>query len=287
MSRPLQNVLGSLMVLVLGVSAAYSANVSGFRDAFPPPSRNVDSGPIDRDPTTANSSASTTSLRSFPWWAPVATFSGDETTVTESFEIDPFALQWRSGWTCESGSLFVEARRPGGDVIGQPLVDTECPTEGRGFSVETGAFELAVEAEGGWELVVEQQVDVPLVEPPTPQMEKGEVIATGEIYDMDRSGEGTVEVYELDDGTHMLRLEDFYITPNVDLEIDVSELSEPKTTEEFDSAPYEEVTLMPVTTGSINYEIPESVDIMDWRSIVIWCEPLHLAYGGATLEIKR
>ncbi len=287
MRRTLQNVLGALMVLVLGTSAAYSANFAGFRDSVPPPAQRVRAAAIDRDPATATASGAKSSLRSFPWWAQVATFDGTGPETTDRFTIDEFALQWRAVWTCESGHLLVRAQRGDGEAVGQPLVDAPCPSDGTGFSVELGDLRMDVQAEGPWELVVEEQVDVPLVEPPTAEMEKGRVVATGEIYDMDRRGSGTVFVYRLRDGSTMVRLEDFYITPNVDLEIDVSELERPQTTEEFTSARYERIAMMPVTTGSINYEVPDDVDVRDWESIVIWCEPLHLAYAGATLEPIR
>lgn len=287
MKRTLTNVLGALMVLLLAASAAYSANFRGFRDAVPPPATRVNAAAIDRDPATANEANGQTSLRSFPWWAPVATFTGDGSTTTEGFSIDPFALQWRAMWSCESGSLSVQAQRPAGEPVGQPLADDGCPAEGDGLSVEVGDLQLAIEAEGPWEVTVEEQVDVPLVEPPAAEMEKGRVVATGELYDMDRRGNGTVAIYRLRDGSHMLRLEDFYITPNVDLEIDVSAAKRPMTTKDFTSQRYEQVAMMPTTTGSINYEIPESIDPKEWRSVVIWCEPLHLAYSGATLQPTR
>ncbi len=272
------------MVLLLAVSAAYSANFSGLRDAFPPPSRLVSAGPIDRDATTVDDSTASASLRSFPWWAPVKTFSGTGPTTTAAFTIDDFALQWRAVWTCESGHLLAQARTPAGETLAQPLADSTCPREGTGFSVDTGEIVLEVEADEEWEIVVEQQVDVPLVEPLIKEMKQGRVIASGEIYDMDRRGNGLMSIYKLKDGSMMLRLEDFFVSPNVDLEVDLSVLPDPKTTEEFTKARYEEVSMMPVTTGSINYEIPDSIDLSEWRSVVIWCEPLHIAYAGATLS---
>lgn len=287
MRRNFRTLLGNLLVLVLAASAAYSANFRGFRDAVPPPATRVNAGPIDRDPRSSTGPATSSSLRSFPWWAPVATFSGHGPTTTRGFSIDPFALQWRASFTCESGVLAVQAQRLSGELIGHPLVEESCPTNGNGLSVALGEMALRVEATAPWELVVEEQVDVPLVEPLTPEMEKGRVVATGQIYSMDRRGEGTMAVYRLPDRSLMLRLEDFYISPNVDLEIDVSTMERPKTTEDFDRSKYEQVALMPVTTGSINYKIPSTIHLEEWRSIVIWCEPLHLAYAAATLESVR
>lgn len=275
------------MVVILAASAAYSANFRGFRDRVPPPATRVNAGPVDRDPDTPGGPSSATSLRSSPWWAPVTKFSGTGSTTTDQFSIQPFALQWRADFSCEAGHLLVQPQRPSGEAVDQPLIDESCPSEGSALAVSVDEFALRVEATGGWDLVIEEQVDVPLVEPLTPEMEKGRVVARSEIYSMDRRGEGEMAVYRLRDGSFMLRLEDFYISPNVDLEIDVSALERPKTTEDFDSAPYEQIALMPVTTGSINYEVPRSIDLQEWGSIVIWCQPLHIAYAAATLNFVR
>lgn len=287
MRQTFRTVAGGFMVLILATSAAYSANFRGFRDRVPPPATRVDAGPVDRDPDTPGGSSTATSLRSYPWWAPVTHFSGTGPTTTDDFSIEPFALQWRADFSCEAGHLLVQSQRPSGEAVGQPLIDESCPSDGIALAVSVDDFVLDVEATGGWEVVIEEQVDVPLVEPLTPEMEKGRVVARGDIYSMDRRGEGKMAVYRLADGSMMLRLEDFYISPNVDLEIDVSALERPKTTEDFDSAPYEQIALMPVTTGSTNYEIPRSIDLQEWGSIVIWCEPLHIAYAAATLESIR
>lgn len=279
----LQSVLGTLMVLILGFSAAYSANFAGFRDALPPPSRFVAAPAIDRDSGTTTRIAEGDSLRSFPWWAPVADFSGTGPTQTDPFTIDRFALQWRVRASCREGSLQVVAARPNGGALAPPLTETDCPSDAIGISVDNGEISLNVEADAPWDLVVEQQVDVPLVEPPTPEMIDGRVIATAKLYGMERRGEGTMAVYRLKDGSVMIRLEDFFVSPNIDLELDVSAHPRPMTADEFTAADRERVALMPVTTGSINYEVPEEIEIEAWRSLVIYCEPLDIAYAGAPL----
>lgn len=274
------------MVLVLGLSAAYSANFAGFRDALPPPSTFVAAGPIDRDPTTTSGRNGGNSLRSFPWWAPVAEFSGTGPTKTDGFTIDNFALQWRVKTSCESGSLRVSALQPNGSSLPMPLSEPDCPGDAIGLSVDRGEIALDVEADAAWKIVVEEQVDVPLVEAPTPEMTSGKVIAQAEIYSMERRGSGTVSVYRLEDGSTMVRLEDFFVSPNVDLELDVSASSHPETTAEFTSADRARVALMPVTTGSINFDVPEDIDMRDWKSIVIYCEPLDIAYAAAPLSYR-
>ncbi|MDQ3305711.1 MAG: DM13 domain-containing protein, partial [Actinomycetota bacterium] len=222
-----------------------------------------------------------TVLRSQPWWQSVATLEGDGATESEPFTIDDGAIQWRVTWSCESGTLAVKAGGGGAE----PLVDGSCPGTGKGYGSDSGPTSLAVEADGPWQLRVEQQLDVPLVEPPTATMTDPTttVASTGSFYRMDQSGTGTVSIYRLDDGSHALRLDEFFVTPNVDLEIHLSPLAAPQTTEEFMGTPSVSVAPLDVTAGSMNFVIPPEVDPAQYASVVIWCPLIDSAYAAATL----
>lgn len=183
--------------------------------------------------------------------APTGTGSGS----VDALGISGDAIQWRIQASCDGSD--VQVRVAGGDeaVLGGP-----CGEEAVGYTTETGTATLEVETDGAWQLQIDQQIDTPLSEPPTPAMTAPEasVVASGDFYDIDNTGTGTVDLYQLGDGSYALRLEDFFVTPNVDLEIRLSVLEEPQTSEEFLQAPNEFVRLMDVTAGSLNYPIPAS-----------------------------
>ncbi len=221
-----------------------------------------------------------TVLRSQPWWQRVATLEGSGPTTSAPFTIDDAAIQWRVVWRCESGNLVV--REP---AASEPLVDANCPGGDTGYSTETGPTSLAVDAAGPWQLQVEQQLDVPLVEPPLPAMTAPGTVAetTGSFYRMDQSGTGVVTIYRLAGGSAALRLDDFFVTPNVDLEIHLSPLEAPQTTDEFLSVPSVEVAPLDVTAGSMNFTVPPGIDPSRYRSVVIWCPLIDSAYAAATL----
>ena len=71
-----------------------------------------------------------------------------------------------------------------------------------------------------------------LVEPPLPVMSAAGTrkVLTGQLYRMDQVGTGTLDIYRLPDGGHALRLEDFFVTANIDLELRLSALEAPRTT---------------------------------------------------------
>ena len=94
-------------------------------------------------------------------------------------------------------------------------------------------------------------------------------------------------MYRLPSGASLLRLDDFYVSPNTDLEVRLSPLAAPRSTDEFFNAPSVRVGPLDITAGSMNLQIPEGVDPSQFRSIVIWCERLHSAYAAAPLTPGR
>lgn len=292
--RPAQSAAAALGLVALLVSALVGGNLFGLRDrtvgaggpeSRPPASgRAVPSGaaaPVDAPAAEPRAEPEATRIRSQPWWQMVTNLDGSESTDADSFTIDDGALQWRVRWSCDEGGLIIDDGS-GGD----PIVEADCPGSGEGYGLDTGPVTLAVEADGPWELEVEQQLDVPLVEAPTAAMTDPATTTaiTGTFYRMDQSGTGALTFYRLADGSHVLRLDDFFVSPNVDLEIRLSTLAEPRTTEEYMSAPSVGVAPLDITAGSMNFVVPPDVDPTEFASVVIWCPLIDSAYAAATLE---
>lgn len=281
-----QRALSALGLLAVVASALVGGNAFGTREALwgsetpearaPAASREA-GGPT---PTTV-APAEQTRVRSQPWWQGVATLEGVGSTTTRPFTIADGALQWRVRWTCETGRLLVTV--PDGR---RPVVDAACPGSETGYGVRKGPVSLAVTADGPWRLEVDQQVDVPLHEPPLPVMTAPGTtpILAGELYRMDQVGTGALTVYRLPDGGHALRLDDFFVTANIDLELRLSPLEAPQTTEQYMNAPSVWVAPLDVTAGSLNFMVPPDVDPTGWESIVVWCPIIDSAYAAVTLR---
>lgn len=223
--------------------------------------------------------------RSQPYWTPVATVEGRGDTTSKSFTIDAGALQWRVSWHCETAPFTVVSVNADGQESRRKLADAlSCPSDGEGFAADKGAQTLKVTTPGPWKAVVEQQVDTPLIEPAPANLASAKVLGTAKVYDVDRDGEGTAKIYELPNGTRLVRLEDFFVSINSDLELRLSEHANPKTTDEAVAAPFKVVSELRATVGNMNYEIPTDVDLSKYKSIVIWCEITRNAYAAATIE---
>lgn len=281
-------VLRALGLLALIGSVAFGANLLGIRDDVlgsptpaprPPALSRVAGSATTAAPNPAAAKLSV--LQSQPWWQGVATQHGTGSSTVPTFTIAGSALQWRVSWKCDSGHLTLPS-----PSRAQPLIDADCPANGIAYATRPGATTLRVHAGGPWQIQVEQQVDVPLVEPPLPAMSApGAVtVATASLYRIDQVGNGKVTFYRLADGSYALRLEDFFITANIDLELRLSPLEAPHTTAQYQSAPSALVAPLDITTGSLNFTVPAGVDPTKYRSLVVWCPLITSAYAAATLK---
>lgn len=265
-------------LLALALTAVAACGSTGDPTASATTSTTIE----DTTPTTARGQTSA------PRWETVSTFDGTGNQTTPVFDILPDAIQWRARWKCESGSLKVESdpkRKPDDE----PTVDGPCAgldatgDKAVGYGIVEGKVKLKVEATSAWEIVVDQQIDTPLMEPPLPGMDTGKVLGQGAFYDVEMKGKGTARLFELPGGELALRLEDFEVSANTDLFVWLSESPAPKTSKDAVDAPYVELGNLKSTIGNQNYLLPASISRDKVKSIVIWCAPVRVVYTAAIL----
>jgi hypothetical protein len=234
---------------------------------------------VSREPSLTR-----TARRAAPRWERVGRFTGVAPTVVP-VKIAPRAIQWRARWRCSKGDLALAvepkprsaAEKPGG----------RCPGSGETTWVQTGAQQLRVTAGGRWSVVVEQQVDTPLREPPLAAMSApgARLLKSGRFYPVERQGRGSAHLYRLANGRAALRLDGFRTSSNTDLFIWLSVAARPKTTKAAVAAKrIGRLVALRSTIGEQNYTLPRNVDPGRVRSIVIWCVPIQIVYTAAALS---
>lgn len=215
-----------------------------------------------------------------PRWQPVQTLTGTG-PARPVVAIRRDALQWRVRWSCTGGRLTIDPA--GGD---DRLVDGACPGRGQAFSLRHGRVPLDVRSAGRWRIVVEQQLDTPVHEPPLPQMRAAgaQVIRAGRLYDVERRGRGRVLVYRLESGRLALRLDGFATTTNTDLVLWLSAARRPRTSRAAFGASHTVAAPLRATIGEQNYLLPRGLPEEHLRSLVVWCVPERIAYAAAALR---
>lgn len=281
LARRVAPVLG---LLALAASLVVATNLFRTREALfgsaTPAPRAAAFSRVDSSPAKAKK----TVLRSQPWWQKVRRFDGVGAETTPAFKISDDAIQWRLRWSCRRGRFVVRT-----SAGAKPLIDSSCSAKRSKELTDKPGGRLQIEANGAWTATVEQQVDVPLVEPPLPVMTAPGTseVASGSFYRIDQTGRGRVVIYRLPNGRYALRLRSFYTSPNVDLEIRLHPLPAPRTTRQYLSAPSKSAAPLDITAGSMNFLLPAGVDPTRYRSVVIWCPLITSAYAAATLKQKQ
>ena len=215
--------------------------------------------------------------RAAPRWERVRVLEGDG-PAEEAITVARDAIQWRVRWRCASGGFALAVTpRPAGSSD----VSARCPGDGEAAFIGRGARRLRVRTTGPWRMVVEQQVETPLAEPPP----DGRIVARGTFARIERPTEGEALVYRLAGGRLALRFENFRTAANTDLFVWIRQAGRPRTTRQALRTPHRVLAGLRSTVGDQNYVLPRGTRVADVRSVVIWCVPIRIAY--AAVELRR
>jgi hypothetical protein len=107
------------------------------------------------------------------------------------------------------------------------------------------------------------------------------LVSHGQFQDADslHRGSGTAKIYQLPEGKHLLRFEDFSVTNGPDLHVLLAQ--SPSPTGQSDLGEYVDLGELKGNLGNQNYEIPEMIDLTQFQSVVIYCQPFHVVFSVA------
>ena len=95
-------------------------------------------------------------------------------------------------------------------------------------------------------------------------------------------GSGRATIYDLGDGERVLRLEAFTVTNGPALHVLL--VPDPRPEGRDDVTGYLDLGVLKGNVGNQNYEIPADVDVSEFGSVVIYCEPFHVIFATAGLS---
>ena len=105
---------------------------------------------------------------------------------------------------------------------------------------------------------------------------------TFSFIDSVHNGEGSATIYELPEGRRVLRFENFRVTNGPQLHVI---LSPEEPTSILDGVgDYVDLGALKGNIGNQNYEIPDDVDLSQYKSVVIYCVPFRVVFSAAALE---
>ncbi|MCH8984840.1 MAG: DM13 domain-containing protein [Acidobacteria bacterium] len=167
--------------------------------------------------------------------------------------------------------------------LGSPLfitneVDEEFPMSA-GAIVPVDMTPEEVEAE------METAADSPVDQTDEPMPGADPVKLVGGVFvgaDSFHEGSGRATIYDLGDGERVLRLEAFTVTNGPALHVLLVPNARPEGRD--DVTGYLDLGELKGNVGNQNYEIPADVDVTEFGSVVIYCEPFHVIFATAGLS---
>jgi len=154
-----------------------------------------------------------------------------------------------------------------------PLVPTE-PGE---------AMEEAAEATAAMEDAMtepEKTMEDPM---PADAMADMRILALGEFYNLAHEGHGRAAIYELADGSRLLRFEDFEVLNGPDLHVWLVPVDPVPDTVGVEIPGYVDLGRLKGNIGDQNYDLPATLNLGDFKSVVIWCQPFRVPFNAAPL----
>ena len=97
---------------------------------------------------------------------------------------------------------------------------------------------------------------------------------------------GRASVYQTPDGKRDLRLTDFTTSNGPDVHIVLAQSTDENLKQDFTEGRLSTVELgqLKANQGDQNYILPDSADLTQYDSVVIYCERFHVVFGLAKLE---
>lgn len=116
-------------------------------------------------------------------------------------------------------------------------------------------------------------------------MSAATVLKSGTFIDGDafHKGEGAATIYQLEDGSHVLRFEGFRVTNGPALFVLVSPHPNPEGRGDISDAGYTELARLKGNVGNQNYILPADLDPDDINSVIIYCKPFRVVFSTAPL----
>lgn len=130
------------------------------------------------------------------------------------------------------------------------------------------------------------KLEIEVEESMTDAMSASTIVRTGTFVDGDafHQGQGSATIYQLEDGSHVLRLEDFRVTNGPALFVLVSPHPNPGGRGDISDAGYTELARLKGNVGNQNYLLPDDLSPGDVNSVIIYCKPFRVVFSVAALS---
>ena len=141
---------------------------------------------------------------------------------------------------------------------------------------------------GGWyafrpeRLVVNRRVDE--ASPTAQRGVSAQPLESGRFYSILHPTEGTATIFQLGDGTRILRLTSFRTSNGPDVHVYVVAADDAKDVATVQQAGFIDLGVIKGNIGDQNYKLGSDLDLGKYRAVSIWCKRFSVNFGAAALR---
>ena len=129
-------------------------------------------------------------------------------------------------------------------------------------------------------LVVNRQVDEAMPVARSSQ----QPLESGQFYSILHPTQGTATIYQMGDGTRILRLTRFSTSNGPDVHVYMVAADDAKDVATVEKAGFVDLGVIKGNIGDQNYTLGSDLDLAKYRAVSIWCKRFSVNFGAAALR---
>jgi len=110
-----------------------------------------------------------------------------------------------------------------------------------------------------------------------------QILLRGSFYNVEHLGSGEAVVYQLAEGSRILRLQNFSVENGPDLYVYLVPMDPIAPASGSEITGFQSLGRLKGNIGDQNYEIPADLDLSQYKSVVIWCQAFAVPFSAAPL----
>ena len=131
-------------------------------------------------------------------------------------------------------------------------------------------------------LVVNRRVDEPL--PTAPGGLSAQPLESGGFYSILHPTSGTATIFQMGDGTRILRLTSFSTSNGPDVHVYMVAADDARDVATVQQAGFIDLGVLKGNIGDQNYRLGSDLDLAKYRAVSIWCKRFSVNFGAAALR---
>ena len=131
-------------------------------------------------------------------------------------------------------------------------------------------------------LVVNQRVDE--ARPVTQGGSSAQPLESGQFYSILHPTAGTATIYQMGDGTRVLRFTGFSTSNGPDVHVYLVASDDAKDIATVERAGFIDLGVIKGNIGYQNYALDSDLDLAKYRAVSIWCKRFSVNFGAAALR---